>query len=195
MCVQKWVVGNKKCHKKNEFVYTFICHVARRRGFGSIDVFAIITELKGLSEWFHSSPWIMGQGSQNCTQPPHFCSALFREIIRQEPLENGKETSLFLLDWEECGTALMVFAGLARPKPDCRFSSEAGMWVSELISANKACSGPYYSTTTENLDWNNSALVQSGHVLNTDFQTNLCLFKMNGLDSSSCCVLLLNDIG
>lgn len=33
--------------------------------------------------------------------------------------------------------------------PKACLSSEAGMWVSELISNNKACSGPSYSVTTE----------------------------------------------
>lgn len=46
---------------------------------------------------------------------------------------------------KECGTALMVFAGLACLRPVCPLSSETGMWVSELISVNKACSGPHYS--------------------------------------------------
>lgn len=52
----------------------------------------------------------------------------------------------------ECGTALIVFAGLVRLRPVYPFSSEAGMWVSELIITNKACSGSYYVTTTEKLD-------------------------------------------
>lgn len=66
------------------------------------------------------------------------------------------------------------------------FSPSAGMWVSELISANKAVQAVQvcYSLTTEELDWN-----KSGHVLNTSSKTNVCLSKMNGLD------LFWNDIG
>ena len=68
-----------------------------------------------------------GTGKPKLHTDTSFLLSLFRDLILPEPLENGKETSLFLLDGEECGTALMVFAGLARPRPVCPFSSEAGM--------------------------------------------------------------------
>lgn len=117
ICVYRNRLEKRKSIAKNKLdllklvLGTLFTHRLR---FGPMIVFASIAELRPLSEWFHSGrgSWDRGAKLRTVTS---FLLSLFRDLILQELLENGKETSLFLLDWEECGTALMVFAGLARP--------------------------------------------------------------------------------
>lgn len=62
------------------------------------------------------------RGVQNCTQPPSHRSSPTGDCGNWD-----RNSFPFLLDRVECGTALMVFTGLARPGPVCPFTSEAGM--------------------------------------------------------------------
>lgn len=129
MCGEKWEVSQKHTAEVNSLLVCVHFYWSR---CSQLQVwihgcFRQHHRAEGVEWMIPFSPVIMGEGSQNCTQSPHFCSAVFRALILQEPLENGKDTSLFLLDWEECGTVLMVFAGLARLRPVCPFSSGAGM--------------------------------------------------------------------
>lgn len=91
-----------------------------------------------MRRWAQDSIQTSGWGTHTSCFPP----APLWDITRLDPPEKSKGK-------KECGTALMVFAGLACPRPVCPLSSETGMWVSELISVNKACSGPHYSWSRE----------------------------------------------
>lgn len=141
--------GNE-CHKKINLCK--LCYIACRCRFGSMIVFAIITELKGLGEWFH---WILGSWDWEAkTGHSHLIST------QSFPKNN---TAGAPGKWERNVTFPCRLRGMWHGVDGfCRIgtakaclSSEAGMWVSELISTNKACSGPSYSMTTEP-DWNNS---------------------------------------
>lgn len=105
------------------------CYASRWSHGAGLDPWLFSPASLSWKDWVNDSIQSLDHGTGNPKRHTvtSFLLSLFRDLILLEPLENGKETSLFLLDWEECGTALMVFAGLARLRSVCPFSSEAGM--------------------------------------------------------------------
>lgn len=148
-----------------------LCTFAYRCKFGPVIVFASSTKLKRLTEWFHSLHGLW-DGNSKLYTATSFLLSLFQDPVLEESLENGKETSRFLLDWEECGTVLMAFAGVAHPsvlsplKEECRLVN----WLS-LISPVQV---PITAQTEKLATW-----AQSGQLWLSDESMFIWILKMD----------------